>query len=219
MERYESIGKNMDESSIIAYTHSKRYTCLKRLSDALVSLIIIVLNLPVLILILAYILIRYDKPSFAYSEVLGLRGEKFKIYRVLKKDREENMLVKCTNKECSACNAEQVEKYRDRSIIQRILESAYIKKLLLFFNVLKGDMSIVGPAPKSANELKTCEKWYCTRLSVRPGITGLWQICRRSDHEIDEMIWYDLKYIRECSLMYDLKIVIKTFKKNPNSFG
>jgi lipopolysaccharide/colanic/teichoic acid biosynthesis glycosyltransferase len=213
MEHYEPMGNKIEESSLLVYRPSKTYTFFKRLFDILVSLIILILNAPVLMLILVFVFFRFDKPAFVYSEVLGLRGKKFRIYRVYGKNRGERTFIKCPDKECIGSNAENEEKERDNSIREKILESEYIKKLLLFLNVLRGEMSIVGPTPKSVKEMKACEKWHGIRLSVRPGITGLWQIYGISDDGINEMIWYDLKYIRECSLMYDLKLVIKTVRK------
>ena len=80
-------------------------------------------------------------------------------------------------------------------------------------NVLLGDMSLVGPRPSPFRENQICVPWRRARLSVRPGITGLWQICRDADRtrgDFHEWIYYDLTYVREFSLWLDLKILLAT---------
>ena len=79
------------------------------------------------------------------------------------------------------------------------------------FNVLKGDMSLVGPRPPIPYEAVNYKPWHLRRmLAAKPGLTGLWQVEGRSRVTFNEMVRMDLRYIRECSLVLDLKILLKT---------
>ena len=88
-----------------------------------------------------------------------------------------------------------------------------LDELPQFINVLKGDMSLVGPRPPIPYECELYDIWHRRRLlSCKPGITGLWQVTGRSRTTFDEMVRLDLKYIREWSLLLDLKILLMTPK-------
>lgn len=91
-----------------------------------------------------------------------------------------------------------------------IVKGHYIRRLPLLFNVLKGDMSIVGPQPTPLCELEKYDAWHYLRMSAKPGITGLWQIKGKCGGVggIDEMVRVDLKYIRERSFLYDMRIML-----------
>jgi lipopolysaccharide/colanic/teichoic acid biosynthesis glycosyltransferase len=83
-----------------------------------------------------------------------------------------------------------------------------------FFNVLIGDMSLVGPRPSPDRENQMCPAWREARLSVRPGITGLWQVSRKREVETDfqEWIYYDVQYVKKQSIWLDIKILLKTVR-------
>jgi lipopolysaccharide/colanic/teichoic acid biosynthesis glycosyltransferase len=88
-----------------------------------------------------------------------------------------------------------------------------IDELPQLFNVLRGDMSLVGPRPPLPYEVESYESWHLMRiLEVKPGITGLWQVEGHSSTTFDDMVRLDLRYIRNCSLILDLKILFKTVK-------
>ena len=88
-----------------------------------------------------------------------------------------------------------------------------IDELPQLFNVLRGDMSLVGPRPPLPYEVESYESWHLMRiLEVKPGITGLWQVEGHSTTTFDDMVRLDLRYIRNCSLILDLKILFKTVK-------
>ncbi|WP_287155617.1 sugar transferase [Candidatus Solincola tengchongensis] len=87
-----------------------------------------------------------------------------------------------------------------------------IDELPQIFNVLAGQMSLVGPRPHIKEEVRQYKDWHRQRLNVKPGITGLWQVSGRSDLPFDEMIKLDLYYIETWSLWQDIKIILRTFK-------
>jgi lipopolysaccharide/colanic/teichoic acid biosynthesis glycosyltransferase len=102
----------------------------------------------------------------------------------------------------------------------RFLRDTYIDEIPQFLNVLLGQMSVVGPRPSPEAENTLCPSWRDARLSVRPGITGLWQVCRtrKPEQDFQEWIHYDTEYVRKLSLGTDLWICRQTIKKMVESF-
>jgi len=104
--------------------------------------------------------------------------------------------------------------------VGRFLRDTFIDEIPQFFNVLLGQMSIVGPRPSPESENTLCPFWRDARLSVRPGITGLWQVCRTREpmKDFQEWIYYDTRYVRNLSLRMDLWISWQTAKKLVENF-
>jgi len=104
--------------------------------------------------------------------------------------------------------------------VGRFLRETYLDEIPQFFNVLMGEMSVVGPRPSPESENTLCASWRDARLSIRPGITGLWQICRTREplKDFQEWIHYDTKYVRELSLRMDLWVCWRTFRKMVYNF-
>lgn len=95
--------------------------------------------------------------------------------------------------------------------VGRIIRSTSIDELPQFFNVLRGDMSLVGPRPPLPYEVEKYQSWHLRRvLQIRPGITGLWQVEGRSKTSFDDMVRLDLRYIRHWSIWLDVKILLRT---------
>jgi exopolysaccharide biosynthesis polyprenyl glycosylphosphotransferase len=94
--------------------------------------------------------------------------------------------------------------------VGRILRRTSLDELPQLWNVLKGEMSIIGPRPPIPSEVEAYDPWHLRRLEVRPGITGLWQVSGRSDLTFDEMVLLDIYYIENWSPLLDLRILLKT---------
>ncbi|MBN1757663.1 MAG: sugar transferase [Chitinispirillaceae bacterium] len=94
--------------------------------------------------------------------------------------------------------------------IGRFLRKTSLDELPQFFNVLKGEMSLVGPRPAIPYEVAQYDLWHRRRVSAKPGITGLWQVEGRSSTTFDGMVRLDIRYIKRCSLLFDLLIILKT---------
>ena len=92
----------------------------------------------------------------------------------------------------------------------RVLRKTSLDELPQLFNVLRGDMSIVGPRPPIPYEVESYELWHRKRLDMKPGVTGLWQVSGRNRLSFDEMVRMDLYYIENWSLLLDLKIILRT---------
>jgi len=94
--------------------------------------------------------------------------------------------------------------------VGRLLRRTSLDELPQFWNVLKGDMSLVGPRPAIPYEVEMYKPWYRRRLDAKPGLTGLWQVSGRCTLGFDEMMKLDIKYVEEQSLKMDLLIILKT---------
>ncbi len=187
---------------------SKQYELLKRLFDIIISFFGLVFVLPLLLFIMVYTSYKSYGPVFTYSEVLGYRGRIFKVYSFCNRRENDEKIMRYIESNFSGGTREKpVNEGGKITVIDRLACSRLITELLQLFNVLKGDMSIVGPEPKSSDQLKQSNKWYYIRLSAKPGIIGLWDVYKRRGDGFDEMVWYDLKYLKERRLMYDLKII------------
>jgi lipopolysaccharide/colanic/teichoic acid biosynthesis glycosyltransferase len=116
----------------------------------------------------------------------------------------------------NVCDGPQVYIANDPRVtrIGRVLRKYHLDELLQLVNVLAGDMSLVGPRPSPDRENRLCPAWRDARLSVRPGITGLWQVCRTRQPGLDfqEWIQFDMQYVRARSFSLDCWILYRTFR-------
>ena len=94
--------------------------------------------------------------------------------------------------------------------VGRILRRASLDELPQFYNVLRGEMSLVGPRPAIPSEVDQYQEWHRRRLEISPGLTGLWQVSGRSQLTFDEMCLLDIYYLENWSALLDLKIALKT---------
>ena len=181
-------------------TTSYFYKITKRLIDVCISTICILINLPLWLIIA--ILIRLDSEGAALfrQNRVGRFGKIFKMYKF-------RTMYKNTNKYELA-----PQRVNDRRItrIGRLLRKFSLDELPQLINVLKGEMSLVGPRPEMPFIVEKYEDWQRRRLDVRPGITGLWQIIGRKTLLLHENLQYDFYYIRNQSFISDIAILLKT---------
>ncbi len=194
-----------------------RYLSAKRIFDIIVSLIGIVLLIPFFIIISAAIKLDSHGPVFFIQERSGYKGRIFKMYkfRSMVTDAEDKFELLEERNEVQGC---MFKMRNDPRITEfgKFIRKTSIDELPQLLNVLMGDMSIVGPRPPIVREVLKYNAWHNLRLSVKPGLTGLWQISGRNRLGFEEMVRLDLKYIRERNFIYDFKIIIKTI---PVLFG
>jgi len=191
----------------------------KRPSDFIFSLLVIIVTLPIFFIIVLLIKLT-DKGPILFKQIRpGLNGKPFTVYkfRTMYLNNEE-ILQEYLEKNPKA--REEWEKYRKLKTydprvtpIGKILRKFSLDELPQFFNVLKGDMSVVGPRPyieKEFDEYQIPQEIRKKILSVKPGITGLWQVKKRNEATFEERIKMDLEYIENPSFLLDLKIILKT---------
>lgn len=193
----------------------------KRIFDFVVSCVVMTLFLPFLGMIAAFIKLASPGPVFYRARRQGLHGKEFDCLKF------RTMMVQADAIQDKLRVANQVDgpqfKIEDDPRITRIgkfLRDTSIDEIPQFFNVIKGEMSIVGPRPSPESENETCPYWRDARLSVRPGITGLWQVMRTRQVSMDfqEWIYYDTSYVRKMSFGFDIWICLKTAQKLIHSF-
>ena len=186
---------------------------LKRALDILVAtvaLIPIALITPVLV---ALIKLDSPGPAFFFQERVGRDGRRFKMvkFRSMKTDAEQQLAaLKAQND-----GAGLLFKMKDDPRVTRVgkvLRKLSLDELPQFWNVLTGDMSVVGPRPPLPSEVTAYDGTVFRRLYIKPGITGLWQVSGRSDLSWDESVRLDLRYVENWSVMNDLQIMWRTAK-------
>jgi exopolysaccharide biosynthesis polyprenyl glycosylphosphotransferase len=183
----------------------------KRSFDLIVGSIVIVLTSPIWLLAALMVKVTSRGPILFRQLRVGKDGRSFRMYkfRTMTRDAEARLPDLLARNEASG----PLFKIRDDPRITRvgrILRRYSIDELPQVLNVVKGDMSLVGPRPPLPNEVATYEEWHRGRLDVRPGITGLWQVRGRSELSFDDYVRLDLFYIENWSILYDLFIMGKT---------
>jgi exopolysaccharide biosynthesis polyprenyl glycosylphosphotransferase len=184
---------------------------LKRAIDFTVSLLALVLFAPLLGFVALMIKLDSEGPVFFRQERLGKGGRRFIIhkFRSMYRDAEERL------RELEDANEADgpIFKMKDDPRITRVgkwLRRLSIDELPQFYNVLRGDMSIIGPRPPIQSEVDQYQEWHKRRLEVSPGITGLWAISGRSELSFDEMALLDIYYIENWSPALDTRIFFQT---------
>ncbi|HOV25837.1 MAG TPA: sugar transferase [Pseudobacteroides sp.] len=200
---------DIKQENITAYA-SKSYVIFKRIFDIAVSFLGLILIFPLLLFFMAYLSYRQYGLIFTYKEAIGFGGRVFRIYRFYNRSENDEKIMKYLESNLNQCEPEMNERYeRKLTAIERMACGEFITKALQLINVIKGEMSIVGPLAINSSEVKHNKKWFDVRLTAKPGILGLWDLYKRKCDGYDEMIWFDFKYLRERGLIYDVKIVLK----------
>lgn len=190
---------------------TRSYIVKKRIFDFLFSLSAIIILSPIFIIIAFAIKLDTRGPVFFSQNRNGYKGKIFKMYKFRSMDiNAENKLEELVSKNEVSGNMFKIRNDPRITKVGRFIRKTSIDELPQLFNVLKGDMSLVGPRPPIVREVLQYDSWHKLRLSVKPGLTGLWQVSGRSAIGFEEMCRLDLKYIRERSFFYDVKILIKT---------
>ena len=187
---------------------------IKRVVDIAVSICALVISAPVMILVA--ILVKLTSPGpFIFSQIrCGLNGRKFKFYKVRSMVQHAEEL-KVTLSHLNEKDGPVFKMTRDPRItkIGRYLRKFSIDEFPQFWNVLRGDMSLVGPRPAVPSEITHYKLWQRRRLRMRPGLTCLWAIHGRDNLNFDTWMQLDLDYIESWSLGLDLKIILQTIPR------
>jgi lipopolysaccharide/colanic/teichoic acid biosynthesis glycosyltransferase len=227
----------MDDPNILQLVEDRKvpYYFVKRLMDIVITSLLLVILSPLLLLICMAILIYSPGPIFFLQERVGarrvLRGkntywrkETFFCYkfRTMKVNADSSIhqayvqaLIQNDTEKMSALQGEATEVrklVKDPRVTRpgKLLRKLSLDELPQFWNVLRGDMSLVGPRPAIPYEVVMYKPWHNHRLQAQPGITGLQQVTARSAEDFDQQVRLDIDYIENQSIWLDIMIILKT---------
>lgn len=211
MEYFDGKGENI---AINLEYQNKRYIyrISKRIFDFVASLLGLIILPPLFLIVAIAIKIEDPRGSVFYSQIrLGKKQEPFKMYkfRPMIVDADKHLKELLDENEVDGAMFKMKEDPRVTKVGQFIRKYS-IDELPQLFNVLLGDMSLVGPRPPLPREVKEYTDYDKQRLSVKPGCTGLWQVSGRNDVGFHEMVELDLKYINRRCFFFDLYVLLKT---------
>ena len=195
---------------------------LKRSIDVVSALAVIVLFLPIFPAIALAIKINSPGSIFYKARRQGLHGKEFNClkFRTMKVGADQLQDKLRAINDVDGPQFKMVDDPRI-SAVGRFLRETYLDEIPQFINVLKGEMSVVGPRPSPKEENTQCPRWRDARLSVRPGITGLWQLLRTREplRDFQEWIHYDIDYVKRVSARLDMWICWRTFLQMLGKFA
>ncbi|HEY5885175.1 MAG TPA: sugar transferase [Pyrinomonadaceae bacterium] len=195
---------------------------IKRTSDILIASLALILLLPLWLFIALVIKLDSRGPIFYRQERVGMDGRIFLVYKFrTMRTNSDSEIHREYQRKFIAGNADAnvgddtkpAYKLRDDPRITRagrVLRRFSLDEAPQLFNVLRGDMSVVGPRPPIPYEVEAYELWHRKRLDMKPGVTGLWQVSGRNRLSFEEMVKLDLFYIENWSLLFDMKIILRT---------
>lgn len=208
------------------YTRTKstyNYGIIKRTIDIIFTSFLLFVFAPIIIIVALAIKLDSPGPILADTpERVGKGGKRFKMYKFRSMIQNAHKMLREDPKYAQLYHAYKKGSYKLKddpriTTVGRFIRKHSLDEVPQFFNVLKGEMSIVGPRAYYPDELEEQQKKYPhTRksvkivLSVKPGITGLWQVSGRSDINFDKRIELDAQYVKRRSILYDIGIIIKS---------
>ena len=202
----------------------KIYHICKRMVDILASIIGLIILCPILLIVfIANKIEKDDGPIFFMQKRIGEDGKPFRLYkfRTMVVNADKILMKKLkTDKEFREkyLSYRKVENDERITKIGKFLRKTSLDEFPQFINVLKGDMSLVGPRPYLFREKKDMGEYYDYIIKCKPGITGLWQVSGRNKNTFKERLQLDLEYYNNRGFFYDTKILFKTvlsvFKKD-----
>jgi exopolysaccharide biosynthesis polyprenyl glycosylphosphotransferase len=193
--------------------HSSWQRSLKRTLDVLVAGAILLVGAPLWLLVALAIKLDSPGPVLYSQERMGFRGERFGMLKFRSMHLNADRIHELLRAQNGAVDRPVIFKDRRdprRTRVGRFIRRMSIDEIPNLMNVLRGEMSLVGPRPPLPTEVEDYEDWERARLEATPGITGLWQVRGRSDIDFDEMVLMDLYYIENWSLRLDLQILLRT---------
>ncbi|MEE3717759.1 sugar transferase [Tumidithrix elongata RA019] len=200
----------------------------KRLFDVCFSLSILIIFSPVYLLLGSLIFLNSPGPVLYVQQRVGLRGRSFKCikFRTMVVGADQMLIDVLDSCPISRAEFEESFKLKDDPRVTSIgkwLRMTSLDEFPQFWNVLMGDMSVVGPRPLVQEELPRYGKVIDQVLTIRPGITGMWQVSGRNDIPYPLRVQMDAAYVRRCNFFLDLRIVFKTigivvFPKNNGAY-
>lgn len=218
LKKFKDFNKSLSmigDTPVITFatnTYDASKLLIKRLIDIVGSIVGIIITLIVGLFLAPALLIESPGPLIFKQKRVGRNGRYFYLYkfRSMYKDAEERKKALMEKNEMKGLMFKMTDDPRITKV-GKFIRRTSIDELPQFFNVLKGDMSLVGTRPPTVDEFKQYESYHKRRLSMKPGITGMWQVSGRSDIEdFEEVVKLDLEYIDNWCISLDIKILFKT---------
>jgi len=184
---------------------------IKRGMDIVIASLILLVTSPLMLIIAAAIKLDSPGPILFPQERVGKNWQRFTLFkfRTMYEDAEQRK----AELQAAYNVGDLLFKLKDdprRTRTGAFLRRTSLDELPQFFNILMGEMSVVGPRPQVPAEVENYEEWHCRRLDVTPGLTGLWQVNGRSDLTFDEMVRLDVYYAEHWSPWLDIKLILRT---------
>jgi lipopolysaccharide/colanic/teichoic acid biosynthesis glycosyltransferase len=185
---------------------------LKRLIDLALSLFLLLVLSPIIIAISIAILVYDGWPIFFCQQRMGQHGRRLTVYKFRSMRRDAETLLQEVRKNNIIKDGPIFKWKHDIRItkVGRFLRRTSLDELPQLFNVLLGNMSLVGPRPPLESEVLEYESWQLRRLAVKPGMTGLWQVSGRSNLGFVQMVDLDIDYIEAWSVWRDVSLLCRT---------
>ncbi len=201
----------IEEEVLNKYKRNFRYYFIKRLIDIIGSLSGIIVLGPLLLVVALLIKFESKGPIFFSQKRVGLNGKEFEMYKF------RSMIVNAEElldrlKDKNEMTGPMFKMKNDPRVtrIGRFLRRTSIDELPQLFNVLKGEMSLVGPRPNLSKEVELFSEYHKLKLLAKPGLTCYWQVMGRSSIDFEGWMELDIKYLEERSIWVDLKLIFKT---------
>ncbi|MDU1568854.1 MAG: sugar transferase [Clostridium sp.] len=190
---------------------STLYKVSKRALDVIASFLGLVILSPILLIVAILIKLESKGPAIFSQSRIGLNGKEFKMYkfRSMVQNAEELKEKLAKQNEMSGPMFKMKNDPRVTKV-GKFIRKTSIDELPQLLNILKGDMTLVGPRPSLPREVEKFESWMLKRLEVKPGLTCYWQVSGRNNIDFYEWMKLDLKYVNDMSFWLDIKLIFKT---------
>ena len=211
---YESVEKVTEGKEYIKADQGNRiYLLFKRAIDIFGSGFGLIILSPVFLIVAIAIKVEDSKGSVLFSQKrVGQYGKEFNMYkfRSMVSNAEE---LKAKLMEQNEMSGPMFKMKHDPRItkVGKFIRKTSIDELPQLINILKGEMSLVGPRPSLPKEVAKFESWMLERLEVKPGLTCYWQVMGRNDIDFEDWMKLDIKYVHDRNLWLDIKLIFKTF--------
>ena len=211
---YESMEKVQEGKEYIKADQENRiYLFFKRLIDILGSGFGLIILSPVFLIVAIAIKFEDSKGSVLFSQKrVGQYGKEFNMYkfRSMVSNAEE---LKAKLMEQNEMSGPMFKMKHDPRItkVGKFIRKTSIDEFPQLINILKGEMSLVGPRPSLPKEVAKFETWMLERLEVKPGLTCYWQVMGRNDIDFEDWMKLDIKYVHDRNFWLDIKLIFKTF--------
>lgn len=205
-------SNSIKENDYLIINNEKKYLISKRVLDIVLSLLGLMLLSPILLIIAALIKLENIKAPIFFKQVrVGENKKEFNIYKFRSMVIDAEDLLESVKDKNEVAGAMFKMKNDPRiTYVGKFIRKTSIDELPQLYNVIRGEMSLVGPRPPLPLEVKEYNKEEQNRLLVKPGCTGLWQVSGRSNVGFKEMVQMDFEYMKRRNLLFDIKLIIKT---------